>query len=310
MPHLLRHSNGSIVMVEQTPYRSYDPDIDGYDENVADHHRVAPSRFGQSARTDYREDSVPLFLSDYDGEPDPSEYMAPVRKNRGSYISSRILAAVSASAALAILVALFSSDAARDFIANAKASSTAVLSAASAAVQPNSTQETARNVQLKDPAPSKDPARLSAPENQALGVRNVKTAAVAPTREDIKSAYQSALQGGAPRAAAVPEIVPPADAVHHLDPNEIASSLKRADDLIASGDIAAARLVLRRAAEAEDARAAMTLAETYDPAVLEKLGVHGVVPDPAMARSWYEKAKQFGATEAVQRLELLASKQH
>jgi TPR repeat protein len=294
-------------MVEQTPYRSYDPDIDGYDENVADHHRVAPYRFGQSAGTDYREDSVPLFLSDYDGEPDPSEYMAPVRKNRGSYISSRILAAVSASAALAILVALFSSDAARDIIANAKASSTAVLSAASAAVQP---QQTARNVQLKDPPQLKDPARLWAPENQAPGARSVTTAAVAPTRDDIKSAYQSALQGAAPRAAAVPEIMTPADAVHHLDPNEIASSLKRADDLIASGDIAAARLVLRRAAEAEDARAAMTLAETYDPAVLEKLGVHGVVPDPAMARSWYEKAKQFGATEAVQRLELLASKQH
>src|ERR1700738_4783576 len=307
MPHLLRHSNGSIVMVEQTPYRSYDPDIDGYDENVADHHRVAPSRFGQSARTDYREDSVPLFLSDYDGEPDPSEYMAPVRKNRGSYISSRILAAVSASAALAILVALFSSDAARDIIANAKASSTAVLSAASAAVQP---QQTARNVQLKDPPQLKDPARLSAPENQAPGARSVTTAAVAPTRDDIKSAYQSALQGAAPRAAAVPEIMTSADAVHHLDPNEIASSLKRADDLIASGDIAAARPVPPRAAEGEDGRGAMTLAETYDPAVLEKLGVHGVVPDPAMARSWYEKAKQFGATEATQRLELLASRQH
>jgi hypothetical protein len=44
--------------------------------------------------------------------------------------------------------------------------------------------------------------------------------------------------------------------------------------------------------------------------VLEKLGVHGVVPDLAMARGWYEKAKQFGATEATQRLELLASRQH
>ena len=113
-------------MVDQTPrYRSNDPDIEEpYDDDLTNR-RVAPYRFGQSARTDYREDSVPLFLSDYDGEPDPSEYMAPVRKNRGSYISSRILAAVSASAALAILVALFSSDAARDIIANAKASSTA-----------------------------------------------------------------------------------------------------------------------------------------------------------------------------------------
>jgi len=298
-------------MVDQTPhYRPYDPDIDARDTTLTDR-GVARYRFGQSGpRDSYPDDAVPLFLSDYDGEPDPSEYMAPVRKNRGSYISSRILAAVSASAALAILVALFSSDAARDIIANAKASSTAVLSAASAAVQPNSTQLTARDVQLKDPAQSKDPTRLSAPANQTPGVRSVAAVVVAPTREEITTAYQSALQGGAPRAAAVTELMVPGDAIHHLDPNEIASSLKRGDALIASGDLAAARLVLRRAADAGDARAAMTLAETYDPAILEKLGVHGVVPDLAMARGWYEKAKKFGATEATQRLELLASKQH
>ena len=100
----------------------------------------------------------------------------------------------------------------------------------------------------------------------------------------------------------------PGDSIHRLDPDEIASSLRRADDLIASGDLAAARLVLRRAANAGDARAAMTLAGTYDPVILEKLGVHGFVPDVAMARVWYEKAKKFGSAEAPQRLELLASK--
>jgi TPR repeat protein len=140
-------------------------------------------------------------------------------------------------------------------------------------------------------------------------------AAVAPTREDIKNAYQSALQGGsqqgvAPQAAPAAESVIPANPIHHLDPAEIASALGRGAALIASGDLAAARLVLHRAADAGDARSAMALAETYDPAILEKLGVHGVVPDLAKARGWYEKAKQFGATEATQRLELLASKQH
>jgi TPR repeat protein len=79
--------------------------------------------------------------------------------------------------------------------------------------------------------------------------------------------------------------------------------------LIASGDLAAARLVLRRAAAAGDARAAMTLAQTYDPAILEKLGVHGVVPDLGMARSWYEKARRFGAPEAAAQLEVLANRQ-
>jgi hypothetical protein len=297
-------------MVEQGPqYRLGHTDVDPFDENTADH-RVARHRLRKSARTDYPEDSVPLFLSDYDGEPDPSEYMPALRKDRGSYISSRILAGVVATAAIAVLVALFSSDAARDIIANAKASSTAVLSGASAAMQPNPTQLTARDIQLKDPAQSKDPTRLSEPANQTPGVRSVTAVAVAPTREEITTAYQSALESGAPQAVAVAEPMIQGAAIHHLDPNEIVSSLKRGDALIASGDLAAARLVLRRAADAGDARAAMTLAETYDPAILEKLGVHGIVPDLAMARGWYEKAKQFGATEATRRLELLASKQH
>jgi TPR repeat protein len=297
-------------MVEQAPqYRFGHTDVDPFDENTADH-RVARHRFRTSARTDYPEDSVPLFLSDYEGEPDPSEYTTPLRKDRRLSLSSRILAGVVAAAAMAVLFALFSSDAARDIIANAKASSTAVLSGASAAMQPNPAQLTTHDIQLKDPAQSTDSTRPSAPANQTPGFRSVTAVAVAPTREEITTAYQSALQGGAPRVAVVAEPMIPGDAIHHLDPNEIASSLKRGDALIASGDLAAARLVLRRAADAGDARAAMTLAETYDPAILEKLGVHGVVPDLAMARGWYEKAKQFGATEATQRLELLASKQH
>jgi hypothetical protein len=290
-------------MVDQTPrYRAYDPDIEPYDDKRTGH-RAAPYKFAQSARTAHPENSVPLFLSDYDDdEPDPSEFITTIQKGRGSYISSRILAGVSATAAVAILVAVFSSDAARDIIANSRNSSTAVLSAASAAVQPNPTQLTAE----RDPAQSKDPAWLSAPENQASGLRSATTAAV-PTREDVKTALQSAMQGDAAQAAAVAEPMIPGDAIHHLDPGEIASSLRRGNDLIASGDIAAARLVLRRAANAGDAHAAMTLAGTYDPAVLEKLGVHGFVPDAAMARVWYERARKAGSAAAPQRLELLAN---
>jgi hypothetical protein len=322
---------GSIIMADQTPrYRSYDTDIDIHDKR-----RVAPYKFAQSARTDsHPEEPVPLFLSDYDGEPDPSEYMTPLREDRRYSVSSRILAGVLATAAVAILFAMFSSDAARDIIVNAKASIAASLPAPYAAGQPDPAQLTARDTQLRNP---KDDARVSAPASQTPGVRSVATVAVAPTREEITTAYQSALQGRAPAAtppaatppaatppvaaappaaapvaapppAPVPELLIPGDAIRHLDPNEIASSLRRADDLIASGDLAAARLVLRRAANAGDAHAAMRLAGTYDPVILEKLGVHGFVPDVAMARVWYEKAKKFGSAEAPQRLELLASK--
>jgi hypothetical protein len=236
---------------------------------------------------------------------------------------------------VAILFAMFSSDATRDIIVNAKASIAASLPVPYAAARPDPAQLTARDTQLRNP---KDSARLSGPASQTPGVRTVATVAVAPTREEITTAYQTALQGRAPAAGApaaatppaapapvaaapsaaapvaapppapVPELMIPGDAIHHLDPNEIASSLRRADDLIASGDLAAARLVLRRAANAGDAHAAMTLAGTYDPVILEKLGVHGFVPDVVMARVWYEKAKKFGSAEAPQRLELLASK--
>ena len=304
--------------------RQYRSGVDPFNENTADH-GAARYRLRTPARTDaFPEESVPLFLSDYDGEPDPSEYTARVRKGRISSFSSRILAGVLVAAAVAILFAVFSSDAARDIIVNAKASSTTAVPGAPAAAQPDAAQLTARDIQLKDPA------RLGAPANQTAGVRSVATVAVAPTRAEITTAYQSALQSSAPAAtspaakapvaaaasapapaaapAPVVEGLVPGDAIYHLDPNEIISSLRRADALIASGDLAAARLVLRRAANAGDAHAAMTLAGTYDPVILEKLGVHGFVPDLAMARVWYEKAKQFGSAEAPQRLELLASK--
>jgi TPR repeat protein len=32
---------------------------------------------------------------------------------------------------------------------------------------------------------------------------------------------------------------------------------------------------------------------------------YGIAPDPVMARSWYEKAKEFGSPDAQQRLEQL-----
>ena len=304
-------------MVEQAHHYGLGyPDVDPFDENTADQntadHRVPKNALRVQARPDaFLDPSVPLFLSDPDGEPDPRAYLAPRRKRR-TLISSRLLAAVMAAAAVAVLFALLSSDATRDNIANLKASIAAVLPTPSAAAQSPPSQLTRRDRQLTETP------QQAAPGNQRPGAGSVTIAAVAPTREEIKNAYQSALQSGAlqdvapqaPQAAPAAESTIPADPIRHLDPNEIASALKRGTVLIASGDLAAARLVLRRAAEAGDARSAMTLAETYDPAILEKLGVHGVVPDLAKARGWYEKARQFGATEATQRLELLASRQH
>jgi len=99
-------------------------------------------------------------------------------------------------------------------------------------------------------------------------------------------------------------------ALRQLDADEIATLIRRGEEFIANGDLAAARLMLQRAAEAGDARAALALAGTYDPNVLEQLGVKGFAPDIALAQAWYEKAKDFGSADAPQRLERLASRNH
>jgi len=198
------------------------------------------------------------------------------------------------------MVALFSSDATRDTVVNIRASMAAVFPTPSAAARSDPSRPTA-------PTGQNDPSRPSGPENQTRGQSTI-TSAAGPAHGEIKLAHQNALQGGVPAADAVTEPTAPADAIHRLDPDVIAALLRRADSLIASGDVAAARLVLRRAADAGDGGAATTLAGTYDPANLAKLGVHGIAPDVVMARVWYEKAKKLGSTEASRRLEMLASK--
>jgi hypothetical protein len=293
-------------MADQTPrYRSYDYEVDTRDKSLIER-RVAPYKFGPSARTDsHAEEPVPLFLSDYDGEPDPSEYMTPLRKDRRGSLSSRILAGVLAIAAVGILFAMFSSDVTRDIIVNAKASIAASLPAPYAATKPDSAQLTASDTQLKNP---KDAARVSAPASQTPAVRSVTTVAVTPTREEITTAYQSALQSRAPAAtapaAAVPVAAPPvaASPARRLEADELAALMKRAKGLIAIGDIASARLLLERAADAQEASAALLLAQTYDPVVLGAQDTRSITPDPAAARTWYQKAAQLGSSDATQRL--------
>jgi hypothetical protein len=91
-----------------------------------------------------------------------------------------------------------------------------------------------------------------------------------------------------------------------LSPDELDKLIARGEKFIEQGDVSAARLVLERAAQARDPRAALALGSTYDPNVLGRLGVVGVQPEPEKARTWYEKAAEFGSGEANQRLTALA----
>jgi hypothetical protein len=106
-------------------------------------------------------------------------------------------------------------------------------------------------------------------------------------------------------ATPAPSPVPTASASPALPPDEIASLLKRGRDLIASGDIASARLVLKHVAEGGSADAAFVLAGTFDPTVLANLRAIGVQGDPAKARAWYTRAAELGSLEARQQLQAL-----
>jgi hypothetical protein len=99
--------------------------------------------------------------------------------------------------------------------------------------------------------------------------------------------------------------VPEPTISRRLDPSELNALVARANALVATGDLSGARLLYRRAAEAGNARAALTLAETYDPDVLATLGESGLAPNVGMARAWYKKAKELGSADATARLERL-----
>jgi hypothetical protein len=92
-----------------------------------------------------------------------------------------------------------------------------------------------------------------------------------------------------------------------LDSEEVAALVKRGEDFLNDGDLASARLLLRRAAEAASAHAALALGATFDPLVIKQIGAVGAEPDPVRAREWYQKAAELGSAEAPQRLEQLAS---
>jgi hypothetical protein len=171
------------------------------------------------------------------------------------------------------------------------------------------------------------PIAFAAPEQSALRTSTTPTeqrivsaspafapnavigAAVASTAQPPRELPQAVTMPASPPAAAPLEPAPALRALERaLDRDEIANLLKRGQELAAQGDLAGARLLLRRAAEAGDAQAMQALGATYDSTVLARLRVIGVAPDDQRARAWYERAAAAGAPDASRRLEQLAGR--
>ena len=154
------------------------------------------------------------------------------------------------------------------------------------------------------------PPRAAAPQPAASAVTVPQVAP--PPAARVAAVPPAASPVVPPTVAIAPPVAPlavspspQADVVRNLDPREIQVLVKRGQDLLSSGDIQSARLLLQRGAEARDGRAALLLGTTYDPALLKQLGASGLA-DVAQARSWYQKAREWGEPDAQRQLEALA----
>ena len=303
-------------MVESTrqlqsrdPFERFDEAINDprlYDTYQYDRTDLAPYQRTDLAPSDpMAHEPVPLFLSDYEDDryQDAAEYTF-ANGGRRKARASRILTGIIVLSAAVGGLALFSMDSTRAVIVNAKASLASVAPVSFGAAQP----ETAPQQPRVAVVPPVTPELPVAPDVQAT--RRAQPGAMAstsPTREQIAAAYQSALKSGVV-AAVEPTVSEPAPArppARRIDPDELAALLKRAKGLLAVGDITAARLLLERAADAQEAEAALMLAGTYDPQVLGVQDMRSVTPDPATARAWYQKAAQLGSADARRRLSQL-----
>jgi hypothetical protein len=313
---------GGIIMAQGNRYRPYDAptpyesDYPSYDDNYAE--PVDLDSIGSQLRSHHSsrsvatreeflpDDSVPLFLSGEDEER-TSKFARP-RKT-----GSRVLKV--AAFAVAALIATFV----------AVKNPFTVFANATASLMGTADVRTA----TAPPAPPRQAAVAAVASTPTMVAGPALATATAPSRDEIALALKTAHQNLAPAdaaqptttvataaptaavpvAAAVPAAPAPAAAVtapiRRLDADELANLMSRGKSLLESGDIAPARLLLERAAEAGEASAALMVAQTYDPAVLGTQDARNITADPAQARSWYQRAAQLGSVDAQRRLSQL-----
>lgn len=318
-------------MVESTrQVRTSDP-FDRFDEAINDPGLYPTYQYERPESRQLEplpQDRVPLFLSDYDQqygqerfEDEGPEYTFGSKRDKPR--TARVVTGVIAATAVAATVGFFAMDATRTVFVNAKASLASLAPASlgggappeaappriaqTAAPEPRIAAPEAQAVYRSRPAEATVAPAAAAPAAPAAAAavvaRPADAYAMVPSRQDISTAYQSAIKN---QVAAVAPTAPlpatPAPQVRRIDPDELAGLLTRAKSLLAVGDIASARLLLERAADAQEAEAALMLGTTYDPQVLGNQDMRSITPDPAKARHWYQKAATLGSADARRRL--------
>ena len=144
----------------------------------------------------------------------------------------------------------------------------------------------------------------AAARTAAIGLAPVATGGAANPVTSVDAAQRPALlpppQTVSPTVAARPPVAAE-------DASVIAAKMRVGVELMTYGEVTAARTMFHRVAEAGDAAGAFALAETYDPLVLGGLRLRErIMPDAALARTWYGRARDLGSLEARDRISRLA----
>jgi hypothetical protein len=168
---------------------------------------------------------------------------------------------------------------------------------ASAEVPPR--RATASPPAVTEPGPSPVAPTAASPTNIAdLGAAAERTA---PANAPGAVAPSSPAPAPPPTAASQPPAPEPPAATKPAGPRlsavETAALVARGDVFLSAGDVTSARAFFERAADAGDSQAAMRMAVTFDPAFLDRAGLHGVRGDPEQATFWYRRARELGGTE-------------
>jgi hypothetical protein len=145
----------------------------------------------------------------------------------------------------------------------------------------------------------------AAARTASVGLAPVGTRGAADPVTSLDAAQRPALLPTPPQTVS-PSVAPrPPMAAENV--SVIAAKMKIGVELMTYGEVTAARTMFQRVAEAGDAAGALALAETYDPLVLGGLRLRErIMPDAALARTWYERARDLGSPEARDRISRLA----
>jgi hypothetical protein len=169
--------------------------------------------------------------------------------------------------------------------------------------EPARAETASSGAENSNPASSAQPQRDGQTSAPAEADSTVTVAVVSEAQPQAATPHSG---GPVPSAAPPPSPAPAADTTDSVLPKDMVELLvRRGDSMMALKDISAARKFYEFAAATGNGHAAEALARTYDPDFITQMGIRGIVPDPARAKFWYQRAIDAGNTAAAARLQAL-----